>query len=62
MVSKLLNIKEAAEYLGISANTLYQWVNQRKIKYIKIGRLLKFFKQDLDEFIESNVVKPIRSL
>ncbi len=49
---QLLNISEAAELLGIRKNTLYEWVVQRKIPYIKVGRLVKFRKEDLEAWIE----------
>jgi excisionase family DNA binding protein len=49
---QLLDTKEAAEYLGISRNTLYEWVIQNKIPYIKVGRLVKFRKEDLEAWLK----------
>lgn len=49
---QLLNTNEASEFLGISKNTLYEWVIQKKIPYIKVGRLLKFRKEDLEEWLK----------
>ncbi|HHT9134605.1 MAG TPA: helix-turn-helix domain-containing protein [Candidatus Avalokitesvara rifleensis] len=54
---RLIGIKEAAGYLDISVNTLYTWVSQKRIPYVKIGRLVKFDLEALDRFIESNVVE-----
>lgn len=48
---QLLDTKDASEFLGISKNTLYEWVIQKKIPYIKVGRLLKFKKEDLDAWL-----------
>lgn len=48
---QLLNTKEAAELLGLSKHTLYEWVIQKKIPYIKVGRLTKFKRKDLDEWL-----------
>jgi excisionase family DNA binding protein len=42
MQKRLIDIKELSEYIGISINTLYGWVSQKKIPYCKIGRLTKF--------------------
>jgi len=39
---QLLDTKEAAEFLGISKNILYEWIIQKKMPHIKIGRLVKF--------------------
>lgn len=41
-LNKLLNITEAATYLGLKVNTLYSWSSQRRITNIKIGRRLMF--------------------
>jgi excisionase family DNA binding protein len=49
---QLLDTKEAAQYLGISRNTLYEWVIQNKIPYIKVGRLVKFRKEDLEAWLK----------
>ena len=59
MQKRLLTIKETSEYLGISVNTLYSWVSQKKIDYVKIGRLTKFDIKVIDKFIENNSVEAV---
>jgi|TARA_B100001971_G_C18209544_1_gene549759 excisionase family DNA binding protein len=59
MQKRLLTIKEASEYLGISVNTLYSWVSQKKIDYVKMGRLTKFDLKSIDKFIENNSVEAV---
>jgi excisionase family DNA binding protein len=49
---QLLDTKEASEFLGISKNTLYEWIIQKKIPHIKVGRLVKFRKEDLEEWLK----------
>jgi len=49
---ELLDTKEAAEFLGIKKSTLYEWVIQRKIPHIKVGRLVKFRRKDLEEWLK----------
>jgi len=49
---QLLDTKEAAEFLGISKNTLYEWIIQRKIPHIKVGRLVKFRREDLEAWLK----------
>lgn len=44
-MNNFLTMDEAAKYLGISKLTLYGWISTRKLRYVKIGRLVKF-KQD----------------
>jgi excisionase family DNA binding protein len=53
----LLTIEEAARYLGVSKLTLYGWVSQGKITYIKVGRFVKFRKLHLDTWIDTHTVK-----
>ena len=54
----LLTIREAAQYLAVSVSTLYGWVWQRRIPFVKIGRALRFDSRDLEKFIESNKQYP----
>ncbi|MEE9605299.1 MAG: helix-turn-helix domain-containing protein [Candidatus Scalindua sp.] len=59
MQKRLLSVKEASEYLGIKANTLYSWVSQKKIDYVKIGRLTKFDLRVIDKYIDNNSVEAV---
>lgn len=49
---ELMGTKEASEFLGIKKQTLYEWVVQRKIPFIKVGRLTKFRKVDLEAWLD----------
>lgn len=60
MQKRLITVQEASEYLGITVSTLYHWVNQKKIEYIKIGRLVKFDIRTIDRFIDNNRVESVR--
>ncbi|ODS33663.1 MAG: putative phage transcriptional regulator [Candidatus Scalindua rubra] len=59
MKKRLLTVVEASSYLGISVHTLYSWVSQKKIDYIKIGRLTKFDLKVINKFIENNSVEAV---
>ena len=59
MTYRLLNIKEVADYTGLSSDTLYTMVSQRRIPYVKLGRLLKFDPQAIDAWITKNSVMPM---
>lgn len=50
----LMNSKEACKYMRISARTLSRLMESRKIKYIKIGKSVRYEKADIDKFIENN--------
>jgi excisionase family DNA binding protein len=45
---------EAAQYIGVTENTLSVWrcVGRYDIQFIKVGRLVKYRKSALDAFLE----------
>jgi excisionase family DNA binding protein len=53
-IQPLLSVSEAARILGVSIWTLRQWLSQRRIAMIKVGRLTKLTMRDIFEFIERN--------
>jgi len=50
----LLTVQDAADYLAVSKSTLYGWVWQRRIAFVKVGRALRFAMADLEKFIRAN--------
>jgi excisionase family DNA binding protein len=54
----LITVQEAARYLAVSVSTLYGWVWQRRVPFIKIGRALRFDPRDLEAFVEGNKLRP----
>jgi excisionase family DNA binding protein len=49
---EVMNIREASEYLGISADTLYKYLAEEKIPGFKLGNRWKFKKSVLDRWME----------
>lgn len=45
---------EAAGYLRLARQTLYNLVNRREIPFLKAGRSLRFRKADLDRWLAEN--------
>ncbi len=60
-MKRLLNIQEASQYVGLSVHTLYTMVSQRRIPFVKMGRLTKFDIGLLDAWIKKNTVMPMVS-
>jgi excisionase family DNA binding protein len=56
---RLLTIHEVAIYTGLAVSTLYTMVSQRRIPFVKMGRLTKFDSRTLDVWIEKNSVRPL---
>ena len=58
---RLLNVQQAAAYTGLSPHTVYAMVSQRRIPFVKVGRLVKFDVELLDKWIKQNTVMPMPS-
>lgn len=56
--SPLLTRKQAAEYLGLEPRTLDVWACTKRynLRFIKVGRLAKYRKEDLDEFLTRRTI------
>lgn len=50
----LITVQDAAKFLAVSTSTLYGWVYQRRIPFVKVGRALRFELVELQKFIQSN--------
>jgi len=49
---EVMNIRQASQYLGVSADTLYKYVYEQKIPAFKLGNRWKFKKTMLDSWME----------
>ena len=52
-MSDILTLKETAEYLRVSGQTVYNMIKDRRIKAYKVGREWRFFRSDIMEYSES---------
>jgi excisionase family DNA binding protein len=44
-------VKEAARFLGVSAQTVYLWVERKQIPHLRVmGRNIRFLRSDLEPF------------
>ena len=50
--SSLLGVEELAEYLGLKKQTIYNWLNKGKIAGFKIGKVWRFKKEDIDNWLK----------
>lgn len=47
----LVGVDELARNLGISRHTVYSWVAQHRIPFLKVGRLLRFDVRLIDAWL-----------
>ena len=48
-----LSVEEIAKYLGISNDTIYRWIDRHRMPAHRMGRLWKFKKDEVDEWVKS---------
>jgi excisionase family DNA binding protein len=53
-LNRLLNVREGAKVLNVSEHTLRQWIHQRRLPVVKMGKAVRFDPEDLQKFIEAN--------
>ena len=51
IVDGLVSIKDAAQLLACSEAMLRKWIHQRKLPYVKVGRLTRIREEDLNAWI-----------
>lgn len=50
-IDRYITLKETAEYLNVSKETLYLWVKEKKIPAYKLGRFWKFKISEIDKWM-----------
>ena len=56
---RLLNVEEAAGYLGLKVDTVYKKARLRELPSVKVGRALRFDAVALRRFIEEHTIETI---
>jgi excisionase family DNA binding protein len=49
--SRWLSTDEIADYLGVKRDTIYKWIERHNMPAHKVGRLWKFRKHEIDDWI-----------
>ncbi|MFC7877344.1 helix-turn-helix domain-containing protein [Isoptericola sp. NPDC057391] len=57
---KLLRVEEAAELLGIHWQTVHKLIRARRLPVVKIGRLSRVRRRDLDEYVAAQTIPAVR--
>ena len=51
MEDRWLSVEEIATYLGIKRDTVYRWINEKQMPAQRMGRLWKFKRDEVDEWV-----------
>ena len=52
----LWTAEEVAEYLQVSGGTINQWVKAGRIPVVKVGKLNRFRREDIDSWLGENTI------
>lgn len=54
----LMTAAEAAEFLGIAGGTIYHWVSEKRIPFVRISaRCIRFRRRDLESWLSARLVE-----
>ena len=56
---RLLNVREAAQYLRLEVDTVYKKSRLREVPCVKVGRALRFDVKTLEQYIEQHSIQTI---
>ncbi len=54
-MEELLSIRDVSRLLKIKESTLRAWIFQKRIPCIRLGRLVRFRKPELERWLEENI-------
>ena len=58
-MDRLLSVNQAAEVLGTSVQFQRKLIAQRRIRFVRVGRLVRIPESAVREYIETRTVEPV---
>lgn len=56
-IERWVSIKEIAEYLGVSRDTILNWIAKKSMPAAKIGRCWRFKVSEVDAWVKTGVAE-----
>ena len=53
MDDRWLSVDEICTYLGIGRDTIYKWIDKKNLPAHRVGRLWKFKKDEVDDWVRT---------
>ncbi len=53
MQERWLSVEEIAAHLGVNRDTIYKWIDRKKMPAHKVGRLWKFLTSEIDAWVKA---------
>ncbi|NDK28204.1 helix-turn-helix domain-containing protein [Streptomyces sp. TR1341] len=60
MNERYLTVDQVAELLGTTIRFPRRLIEERRIRYVKVGRHVRIPKSAIDEYIAARTVEPVR--
>jgi excisionase family DNA binding protein len=57
MSPRVIGVDDAAVYLSVPVRFIRRLVAEKRIRYYKVGKYVRFDLRDLDAFIEENLME-----
>lgn len=57
-----LSVEEIADYLGVKRDTVYKWIERKKMPAHKVGSLWKFKRDEIDEWVRTGQAAESKSV
>ena len=57
MTERWLSVEEIAQHLGVSKETIYRWLEKKKIPAHRVGKLWKFKASEVDSWVTNGGAK-----
>ncbi len=57
---KLLTLRDMAIMFSVSLRTIYNWLNQSRFSYVKVGSKTYITEQQLSDFLAGNEIKSFK--
>ena len=62
VMEPLLNSAEVAEWLNVAESTIRKWVHYGFIPHVKLGRAVRFIREDVEKWLRERAEKGRRTL
>jgi excisionase family DNA binding protein len=55
-----LTVEQAAEYLNITDHFVRRLIRERRIPFVKVGRLVRLRRTDIDDYLAGRLIPAVR--
>ncbi len=59
-VSRVMNVDEVARYLGVVPDTIYRKARRGEIPAVKMGKIWRFPKEALDQWLNDSALATVK--